>query len=259
MSPIDLDDQRARGVFFDIYEGIPRGGPGSTASTIRALELARPLPSRCSILDIGCGPGRQTLALAGQLTDAEIIAIDLHQPFLDSLASELAARGLDRRVRTMRADMSSLDFAPGSFDLIWCEGAAYFIGLENALRSWKTLLQAGGALALTEATWLKTDPPEPVLGCWRDEYPEMRDTPTCLDLFTECGYQVLGHFHLPESDWWNDFYTPMEARISALKESYAGDPVAEEVLAASQDEIEIYRRYSEYYGYTFFIVRPAEE
>jgi hypothetical protein len=54
-----------------------------------------------------------------------------------------------------------------------------------------------------------------------------------------------------------DVNTPMEARIANLRVSYTGDPVAEEVLVVAQDKIEVYRHNSEYYGYTFFVARPA--
>ena len=32
--------------------------------------------------------------------------------------------------------MHSLDFADGSFELIWCEGAIYNVGVETGLCDW---------------------------------------------------------------------------------------------------------------------------
>ena len=55
-------------------------------------------------------------------------------------------------------DMRQLDFEPASFDLIWCEGAAYIMGVEAALRAWRPLLKPGGRLALSEAAWLRPEP-----------------------------------------------------------------------------------------------------
>ena len=52
-------------VFFEVQRGLPRQGPGSNESTIKALELCRELPDNPAVLDIGCGPGMQTMALAG--------------------------------------------------------------------------------------------------------------------------------------------------------------------------------------------------
>ena len=42
------------------------------------------------------------------------------------------------------ADMRDLDFADGSFDLIWCEGAIYNVGIEAGLRDWRRLLRRNG-------------------------------------------------------------------------------------------------------------------
>ncbi|NRA02079.1 MAG: hypothetical protein HRU00_05690 [Myxococcales bacterium] len=60
-------------VFWKLHQGLPKQGPGSDASTRRALALVPELPSAPRILDLGCGPGRQTLVLAretgGQLTE----------------------------------------------------------------------------------------------------------------------------------------------------------------------------------------------
>ena len=52
------------GIFYEIFEGLPRQGPGDNASTQQALAMLADLPARPTILDIGCGAGMQTLELA---------------------------------------------------------------------------------------------------------------------------------------------------------------------------------------------------
>ncbi len=255
---IDLDDPRVCEVFFDLYEGLPRGGPGNTDSTLRALAMVGPLPARPQILDLGCGPGKQTLALAEAVADAQITALDLHRPFLDTLDAALCERQYEARVRTQLGDMAQLDFPAESCDLIWSEGAAYMMGTEAALREWRRLLKPGGAVALTEATWFRADPPPALRRFWAEEYPAMGDVDDCCGLFNSCGYDLAGHFALPEQAWWDDFYTPMEARLAFLGPGYAGDPVAEKVLAEAREEIAIYRRFAAYYGYTFIVGRKPK-
>ena len=51
-------------IFFEIHKDIPREGPGSFESTKRAFQLLTGLPEQPVILDVGCGPGKQTLDLA---------------------------------------------------------------------------------------------------------------------------------------------------------------------------------------------------
>ena len=232
---------------------LPREGPGNQPSTARALDLARPLPARPRVLDIACGPGMQTLDLARLLPDAAITAVDLHPPFVAEARRRVAEAGLSGRISVIEGDMAALPFAAGSFDLLWCEGAAYMMGVEAALQCWKPLLAPGGRLAFTEAVWLRDDSPAPVRACW-EEYPDMVDIPACRALASRCGWQVLGDFVLPPEAWWDDYYTPMAGRIEAVAARHEGDPLAEAVLEESREEIAVYREHADCYGYVFMVL-----
>ena len=50
-------------VFWKLHVGLAKQGPGSDESTRRALALVPELPLAPKILDLGCGPGRQSLVL----------------------------------------------------------------------------------------------------------------------------------------------------------------------------------------------------
>ena len=115
-------------IFFEVYENLPRQGPGNRASAVRALGLCRELRKSPAILDLGCGVGGQTLQLA-QLTLGSILAVDSHAPSIEQLQAAIAEHGLSKRVTAMVKDMARLEQKPGSFDLIWSEGALYSIGL----------------------------------------------------------------------------------------------------------------------------------
>ena len=255
---MDLNDPKVREVFFDIHSGLPREGPGSRASTARALELCGPLPDHAAVLDIACGPGQQTMDLADLLPDAMITAIDNHPPFVDETNRRAVSRGVDNRVKAEVGDMMSLPYAPQSFDLIWCEGAAYIMGVEAALTSWRALLKPGGRLALSEAVWLRSDAPERLRRCWIDEYPAMGDVEACRELVARCGYRLLGDFVLPDDDWWDDYYTPKLARIEMLKSKYADDDFAQSILDLNAEETTMHREYSAYYGYVFLVMASGE-
>ena len=82
------------------------------------------MPDSPRILDIGCGPGMQTLVLARE-TAGHVTAVDRHQPFLDELRRRAARDGLTARIATVNAPMSELGFPDAAFDLIWSEGAIY--------------------------------------------------------------------------------------------------------------------------------------
>lgn len=243
-------------MFFELYEGLPRQGPGNRASAARALALCGPLPVAPRIGDFGCGGGGQTLHLSDLLPTSTIDAIDTHAPLVTRLRVALAARGLTSRVHAQIGDMAQPPFPPGSFDLIWSEGALYQIGVAHGFARWRSLLRPHGCIAFTEAVWLRPDPPAEVAAMWDAEYPQLATVAANLAIVANAGYRVLGHFTLPPEAWWDDFYTPMEARIAKLRAKYSGRPDALATLVLLQREVDLHRRYSDWYGYEFFVVRP---
>lgn len=216
--------------------------------------MADPLPAAPRVLDVACGPGAQTIDLANLLPGAAITALDLHPPFVAELRKRAAAAGVSSRITAIEGDMAAMPFAARSFDLIWCEGAAYIAGVAKSLETWRPLLRSGGKVAFTEAVWLKDNAPEKVKACWA-EYPAMGSSADVRRIAGNAGYDLVGDFVLPESAWWDDYYAPMERRIAALRSRYAGDTVAQTVIDEAQGEIEVYRQYAEYYGYVFVVLR----
>jgi len=249
------ESDRQIALFYELHDGLPQQGPGSEASTLRALSLVPALPAAPVIVDFGCGPGPATLVLA-QATDGRITAIDNYQPFLDALDQAAAARDLSQRIITLNADMAAAPIAPASVDLIWAEGAIYQIGFEEGLRRWWSFLRPDGAVAVTEATWLDADPPEPIRLFWQREYPAMTDIAGNVEKICTAGYTPIDHFVLPASDWEN-YYAPLEQRIQAFARQYPNDPDARAVIESGQAEIDLWRQYGDSYGYVFYIAQVS--
>lgn len=252
---MDFSDPAQRAAFFAVHQDMPREGPGDRATVEKALQLAGPLPRPPDVLDIACGPGGQTLDLAELLPEARIIALDGHKPFLRDLETRARAAGVLDRITIAHGDMARLPYPPQSFDVIWCEGAAYIIGFEAALAAWNPLLRPGGVLALSEPVWLRRDAPAPVRACW-EEYPAMADVASARARAERHGYAIAGDFVLSDAAWETHYYGPLEERLNAAVVRLAGDRVAARVLAEIRDEIDCRRRYPEYYGYLFLVLRP---
>jgi len=244
-------------IFYQIYKDLPRLGPGDEASTRRAWSMLAGLPSSPRILDVGCGPGMQSLLLA-RLGGGTLVAVDNHAPYLDELRRRAEREGLSDQVSCRTADMADLPFDAGSFDLVWSEGAVYIMGFQNGLESWRTLLAGRGCLAVTEATWLRDDAPEPCRSFWDEGYPAMTDVAGNLATVEACGYESLGHFALPDSAWMDDYYTPLEARLPQLEQRFRDNPTALEYIEEARAEIEFFRQYSPYYGYVFYVMRRSD-
>lgn len=244
-------------LFFELYESLPRQGPGSRACAARALALCRGLPPAPAVLDLGCGVGGQTLYLAELLPGAIITALDSHAPSVQRLRATVAGRGLAGRIRALVGDMAAPGLPSASFDLAWSEGALYNIGIENGLRICRRLLKPGGCLAFSDATWRRDDPPPGLKAGFDADYPSMGRVPDVLATIGRTGFSLVGHFTLPDEAWWDDFYTPMENRIVRLREKYRADGEALAVLDQLAQEPEMHRRYSDYYAYEFFVARLA--
>jgi len=239
---------------FSIHKDLPREGPGDGASTRRAFHLLTGLPEAGRILDVGCGPGQQTIDLA-DLSRGSIVALDTHRPYLDVLRARAIDAGVAHRVQLLQASMFDVPLANGSVDAIWAEGSIYIIGFERGLREWPRLLRRGGYVAATHLSWLSSDVPDEPRNFWARDYPAMTTVDENLAIAQTCGFDVVGFFTLPESAWWDNYYGPMERRLASLREQHDGDGEALSVIERSQEQITLYRRFPRYYGYVFYILR----
>jgi SAM-dependent methyltransferase len=231
-------------VFWTLHSHLPREGVGSNATTRALLELARPLPGNRA-LDIACGPGRSALVLAD--AGFRVTAVDTHEPFLDRLRAAVG----ERPIRVERASMSELPYRDGAFDLVWCEGAAYLMGVDGALAAWRRLLVPGGALVFTEVGWTTPSPSPAARDFWA-AYPAMRDEPATVAAAEAAGYEVVATRLLPESDWWDEYYTPLERRIAAWPDP---DEETAAALADNRAEVELRRAHADDYGYVGYVLR----
>ncbi len=147
-----------------------------------------------------------------------------------------------------------MDFESESFDLIWSEGALYLMGFRNGLEKIRRFLKPGGYIAVTEAVWLKIDPPSDAVKLWK-EYPEIGSIEEKLRVIAGQGYQEVGHFVIPESSWTEPYYIPLEKRAEELEPLWKDIPVAMEVIQEARFEIEVFRKHHDFYGYCFFVMR----
>ena len=231
-----------------LFKGAPRRGPGSEASTLRALALC-PLPDQPSVADLGCGSGASTLVLARSL-QVPILALDADGAALDDLWEAAGAQGLLPLVIPRTGDMAAPGLPAGSLDLLWSEGAITPLGWHQGLRIWSQFVRPGGILAVTDATWFEEDPPLEARRAWAQWYPEMGTEAAHLGTARDLGWEAIACFRLPRQDWW-DYFEQVEIQCRR----HRGDESLRDVIEAMRQEIDLYRRAGHSYGYAFYILR----
>ncbi len=239
--------------FMELYGTLPRAGPGDNALTRKAFEMMEHLPARPRILDIGCGPGMQTVELL-RLSEGTVVALDLLPQMIARMRRAAECAGVEDRLETVQLDMNDMAFEPSTFDVIWSEGAIYCIGFEKGLAKVKDFVKPGGYVAVSEAVWLEPNPPREAIDFWR-EYPEIGSVERKLDVISGLGYESIDHFVLPASSWTESYYDPLAERVTENEQMWEGIPEAETVLAEARKEISVFGNCSQYYSYAFFIMR----
>ena len=260
-------------LFWELHAGLGQQAPGSNEATLHALDFTvehvltvKPNLQALTCLVIGCGPGREVLVIANHPAFAErggskIIATDTSEVLLNELRHRITRAQLPAslvEVRNVSMTMLCNEFHAQEFSILWSEGSAYVIGIEKALQEWKPLLTVdAGVLALTECCWLVEDKKEVPSECfdfWEKEYPGMKTIKEVKLLAGDMGYKLLRYFTL-DKECWENYYQPIRFRLQKLKEKYKNDDSALQTIHTEEHEVNIYDKYSTYYGYVFFLLQ----
>ncbi|AKF10366.1 class I SAM-dependent methyltransferase [Sandaracinus amylolyticus] len=228
---------------FRLYEGLALLAPGDEETSRAALRRVMPLPPGARVLDVGAGTGRSARMIASAVPDAEVVAIDVHVPFLEE-----AMRDAPPSLRTRVESMDALSDPDESVDLIWSEGAAYVMGFESALRSWRRVVKPGAHAVVSELCWLRDERTDTARAFWAEAYPDMTDVEGARCRAENAGFAVIETIVLPERAW-DAYYAPLEARCDAL----AADPSMNEAIESARREIALWRATRGEYGYVLFV------
>ena len=241
-------------ILFEIFTGLLRAGPGSKETTRKAFNMLPNVPPQPNILDIGCGPGMQTIELA-KMIDCKIIALDIHQPFLDYILQNAEKEGVSEKIETINQSMLSMAFETERFDILWAESSIFIMTFEKALREWRRFLKKEGYLAVSELVWPPEDPPEE-MSAWLKEYPTIQTHEENLRVIEKVGYKIIDSFLLPASDW-ATYFEPLGGRLKILRKKYKNDEGALNTLQFLQNEIDLFSKYPQFFDsiYVFYIMQ----
>lgn len=231
--------------FFKVHSDLPREGPGEAADIDWVFATAR-IPTDARILDAGCGPGGDIAALLAAAPKARILAVDSHAPFVDQVKARF---GHDPRVTARAQPMQD---CAGPFDLIWCAGALYFLGLEEGLGILAQKLAPGGVLAFSEPCYFTPDPSPAARAFW-EGYPT-RQAPGIAAAVTAAGLTLLDQRPLSDAAW-EAYFGPLEARTARLRPE--ADAQLAAMLTLSEEEARNWRKLRAETGYLVSVARRA--
>lgn len=239
----------------DFHKSAKRQGPGSLNTTLKAMDLVNlSRDKNLKVADIGCGTGFQTLVLA-ENSSWEITAIDFLKEFIEILEKKLIENKLQDRVKLKTESMDNLSFEKESLDLIWSEGAIYNMGFENGLKYWKQFLKKEAYIAVSEITWLTEERPKELNDYWKSNYEEIGTFSEKKEVIERLGYSLVDYFILPQDDWLESYYNPMEMRFNEFLERHNHSLEAKKLVENDEKEIEIYKKYKEYFSYGFYVMK----
>jgi ubiquinone/menaquinone biosynthesis C-methylase UbiE len=103
------------------------------------------------VLDLGCGPGFATLAMARARPEARLIGLDLAPRMLREAVRYLGRRLARPRLSLLRADAARLPFRVGSLDAVTGHSFLYLVDHPaDVLAEARRVLRPGGRLILME-------------------------------------------------------------------------------------------------------------
>ena len=114
---------------------------------VRKVEQALDLGAGHTVLDVACGHGNFTAAIARRVHPGLVLGLDISQPMLEEAVAKMRRHGL-RNVVLIRGDVHNLPFGFGTIAKINCQGGfCQFPDLDKAIDNIYRVLSPGGRFA----------------------------------------------------------------------------------------------------------------
>lgn len=244
--------------FNEVFQGMERLSPGGVGSTRKMMKCI-PEKEELSILEIGCGQGQTTLALAQRFPKARIIAIDTNQDYIRHLNQKATALGIAQQVQGVVMSVHEMQFPTGQFDVIWAEGSIYLTGFDTALEEWKKYLRPEGLLIANDLCWKEKLVSSQYIKRIEEVFGPLQYYKEKGRSVTGKGFALVEEFVQPNCDWLQGYYYPMSARLTELEEKYPDSPEMQEVSSVLRKEIQLFDDYSPFYAYVYFVLQYKGE
>jgi ubiquinone/menaquinone biosynthesis C-methylase UbiE len=231
----DQFDSRAQA-----YLSSPVHAEGPDLAHAKSL-VEQSVPPTAQALDIGCGAGHLSFALAPSV--ARMIALDPSPNMLATVAKVASARGLTQ-IETQQANAESLPFSDATFSLVCTRYSTHhWTQLDSALREMQRVLRPDGYLLIIDV--LGGD--DPLVDTHLQAIELLRDPSHVRNrtrrewhaLLEAAGFSGLQHIHWPlrlAFSAWVERMRPPPDRVSTIRSLLSAAPrEVQEALALEPD------------------------
>lgn len=226
--------------FGAVADRYARSTTHASGADLDALVAASALNGSERVLDLGCGAGYSSLALAHGAR--EVHALDLTQAMLDQAEIKAREHGVEN-IRFRRGDAEDLPYPDRSFDVVASRVSAHhYAHVEAAVREAARVLKPGGRFVVSDTMSPESGAEDTFLNCielLRDaSHVRNHRVSEWLRMMREAGFEaeLVGRFNmlLDFESWFERMQTPAAAaqQVRRLftntametKQEYAYDP-----------------------------------
>jgi ubiquinone/menaquinone biosynthesis C-methylase UbiE len=148
-----MDEQKLKSMLIETFNTVSEGYDDRALRFFpeSAKNMAALLRLRGDerVLDVACGTGHATLALAGLLPRGQVTAVDFSAGMLNQARQKAASLNI-RNVEFLERDMQDLRFPEGTFDAAICAFGIFFVmDMETQLAHIASMIRPGGRIMIS--------------------------------------------------------------------------------------------------------------
>lgn len=209
--------------YFEIKDNCRKGLLKYFLKAISVIpKIEKPL-----ILDVGCGSGVPTLALA-KYFNGNITAVDSDNKSVIWLVEKVKKSNLSNRITVINNSFLNMNFEKNLFDIIVAEGFLNVIGFEQGFLEIIKYLKTNGYFLIHD---------------------EFKNHKKKIEFIESKNCKVIDSFKLDAQIWWDEYYKQLEIAISYLK-----DKELLKLFKSDLHEIELYKQDSSFFRSCYYVV-----
>ena len=148
-----MDDRKIKAIVKETFDTVSGGYDNSSLRffprSAENMAVLLDLKGDEQVLDVACGTGHASLAVARKLPNGQVTAVDFSTGMLNRARSKAEGQGITN-IRFAEGDMQELPFPAGSFDAAVCAFGIFFVpDMETQLAHIASRVRPGGRVMIS--------------------------------------------------------------------------------------------------------------